>query len=143
MVSLITLFFTALGAATLLPIQSEILLAGLAYQGELSFFLLWLVATLGNVLGACINWYLGLNLNRFAHKRWFPVSTTALDRFTPFYQRYGKWSLLLAWTPFIGDPLTFIAGIFRTSLWWFVPIVTLGKGARYAVLLVGVYYSLR
>jgi membrane protein YqaA with SNARE-associated domain len=41
------------------------------------------------------------------------------------------WTLLLAWTPILGDPLTLVAGIFRTSLWVFVPLVTIGKAARY------------
>jgi membrane protein YqaA with SNARE-associated domain len=37
----------------------------------------------------------------------------------------------LAWAPILGDPLTLVAGIFRTSLWVFVPSVTACKLARY------------
>ena len=48
--------------------------------------------------------------------------------------RYGHWSLLLSWVPVIGDPLTLIAGVMREPLWRFVLIVTLAKGARYALL---------
>ena len=33
--------------------------------------------------------------------------------------------------PVIGDPLTLVAGIFRTSLWLFLPLVAIGKAARY------------
>jgi membrane protein YqaA with SNARE-associated domain len=41
------------------------------------------------------------------------------------------WTLLLAWVPLIGDPLTLVAGVFRTPLWVFVPLVAAGKLARY------------
>ena len=43
------------------------------------------------------------------------------------------WSLLLSWTPFLGDPLTVVAGLMRTPFWLFVTIVALAKTGRYAV----------
>ena len=46
------------------------------------------------------------------------------------------WSLLLSWVPFIGDPLTVVAGMLRVRLGWFVLLVTLGKAARYVFLAV-------
>ena len=46
--------------------------------------------------------------------------------------------LLLAWTPVIGDPLTLVAGIFRTSLWVFLPLVTIGKAIRYLAIVIAV-----
>jgi membrane protein YqaA with SNARE-associated domain len=45
---------------------------------------------------------------------------------------------LLAWIPVIGDPLTLVAGIFRTRLWVFLPLVTIGKAARYLALVMAV-----
>jgi membrane protein YqaA with SNARE-associated domain len=125
------LFFTALLAATVLPAQSEFLLAGLHLTGQYDRFVLVAVATAGNVLGSVINWVLGRYLIHFQDRRWFPIKGRALERATRFYQRWGVWTLLLAWTPLIGDPLTLVAGVFRTSLWVFVPLVTIGKLARY------------
>lgn len=135
MMALNSLFLTAFGAATFLPIQSEIVLLALAHTTEHSLWLLWAIATAGNTLGALVNYGLGWHLPRFVHRRWFPITPEAVNKATPTYQKWGKWSLLLAWVPIIGDPLTLIAGIFRTSLWWFVPLVALGKGARYGALL--------
>jgi membrane protein YqaA with SNARE-associated domain len=80
-----------------------------------------------------INWVLGRYLSRFQDRRWFPIKGRALERATRFYRRWGVWTLLLAWTPIIGDPLTLVAGIFRTRLRVFVPLVTAGKLARYLV----------
>lgn len=96
---------------------------------------LWLAATCGNTLGSCLNWYLGKELLRFQHKRWFPVSPAQLAKAEFHFNRYGSWSLLLAWLPIVGDPLTLVAGTLRVRFGLFLLLVTLGKGVRYAVLL--------
>ncbi|WP_241092379.1 YqaA family protein [Pseudomonas viridiflava] len=127
------MFMAALGAATLLPMQSETVLAGmLLSQAYPAVVLLW-VATLGNVLGSILNWLLGRSIIRLRHKRWFPASEAQLEKAQRFYLKYGYWSLLLSWVPLIGDPLTLIAGVLREPLWRFVLIVTVAKGARYLV----------
>ena len=129
--ALSALFLTALLAATVLPAQSEFVLAGLHLAGTHDGFILVAVATAGNVLGSTINWLLGRYLIHFQNRRWFPIKGRILERVTLIYQRWGVWTLLLAWTPIIGDPLTLVAGIFRILLWAFLPLVTIGKAARY------------
>ncbi|AXI61421.1 hypothetical protein DLD99_13390 [Pseudomonas kribbensis] len=128
------LFFAAFGAATLLPLQSEAVLVGLLVSDRYWLWGLLTVATMGNVLGSLVNWWLGRGLERFQGRRWFPVSAKHMDRARIHYQRYGHWSLLLSWLPVIGDPLTLIAGVMREPLGRFLLIVTLAKGARYGVL---------
>lgn len=129
-----SLFATGFIAATLLPASSEVLLLALAQQGYPALGL-WLAATSGNTLGSCVNWYLGKELLRFQHRRWFPVSPAQLAKAELHFKRYGSWSLLLAWLPIVGDPLTLIAGTLRVRFGLFLMLVALGKGARYAVLL--------
>lgn len=128
------LFLAAFGAATLLPLQSEAVLVGLLLSGKYGLWLLLGVATCGNVLGSLVNWWLGRRIERFRDRRWFPVSPRRLEQARRHYQRYGHWSLWLSWLPIIGDPLTLVAGALRAPLGRFVLIVTLAKGARYAVL---------
>nr|WP_315437772.1 YqaA family protein [uncultured Pseudomonas sp.] len=127
------LFAAAFGAATLLPLQSEALLVGLIASDRYWLWGLLGVATLGNVLGSLVNWWLGRGLERFQDRRWFPVSAKHMATARKHYERYGHWSLLLSWLPVIGDPLTLIAGVMREPLGRFLLIVTLAKGARYAV----------
>lgn len=134
--SYIGLFLAALGAATLLPMQSEAVLAGMLVSEKYLPLTLLLVATTGNVLGSLVNWVLGRSIQHFRHKRWFPVSESKLEKAQQSYQRYGHWSLLLSWAPIIGDPLTLVAGIMREPLWRFFLIVTLAKGGRYLLLTV-------
>jgi len=132
--SYLGLFLAAFGAASLLPMQSEAVLVAMLLSDRYAVMVLLVVATLGNVLGSALNWWLGRSVERFRHKRWFPVSPKKLDKAQQFYGRYGRWSLLLSWMPVIGDPLTLIAGIMGEPLWRFLLIVTVAKAARYLVL---------
>lgn len=134
MVALGGLFLSALIAATLIPAQSEAVLVGLILGTAHPIWLLLAVATVGNVAGSAVNWALGRHLSHHAGARWFPVSPAALARASARYARWGRYSLLGAWLPIIGDPLTLAAGLLREPFWRFVLIVTLAKGGRYAAL---------
>ncbi|MGE4404671.1 YqaA family protein [Pseudomonas sp.] len=129
------LFLAALGAATLLPMQSEAVLAGLLLSERYPAWALVAVASAGNVLGSMLNWLLGRYLEHWRHKRWFPVNARQLAQAQRHYHRYGRWTLLLSWVPIIGDPLTLVAGVMREPLWSFVLIVALAKTVRYLVVM--------
>ena len=134
MLELTGLFFAALAAATLIPAQSEAILVALILNGAHSVWLLLAVATAGNVLGSAVNWVLGRFLAHHAGTRWFPVTERQLDRAARWYARWGRWSLLGAWLPIVGDPITLVAGVMREPFWRFLAIVTVAKGGRYLVL---------
>ena len=57
-----------------------------------------------------------------------------MQRAETFYRKYGRYSLLLSWVPFIGDPITVIAGVLREPIFSFLLLVTIAKSARYIVL---------
>lgn len=132
--SYIILFISAFTAATLLPLQSEAVLMGLLIQGKAHAGCLLLVATLGNVLGSCVNWWLGLKIEKFKGKKWFPISITQMHKAQHIYKKYGFYSLFLSWLPVIGDPITLIAGVMREGFLRFLVLVTIAKGLRYLVL---------
>ena len=125
------LFLSAFGAATLLPLQSEAVLLGLLVQDKYAVFGLILTASVGNILGLCVNWYLGLRIERFKDRKWFPVSEKNILKAEKIYQKYGFWSLLLSWVPVIGDPITLIAGLLKEGFWRFLLMVSVAKTGRY------------
>ena len=127
------LFLAAFGAATILPFQSELVFVGLQLRGTQALWLLVLVASIGNTLGSVVNYVLGLGLERYRHRRWFPVTEAQLEKAQGWYARWGVWSLLLSWAP-LGDGFTVVAGIMRTRLWLFVALVALAKTGRYIIL---------
>jgi membrane protein YqaA with SNARE-associated domain len=130
----LSLFLVALGAASLLPMQSEPVLVALLLTSDQPAWALVLVASIGNTLGSVLNYVLGRMVERFRHRRWFPASEAALDRAQGWYARWGRWSLLLSWAPLIGDPLTVVAGVMREPLWRFLLLVAMAKTGRYVTL---------
>ena len=132
------LFGVAFAAATLLPAQSELVLAALIANGEHEPWILIAAATAGNLLGSCLNWGIGRFLHRHRDHRWFPVGARSLERVERSYRRWGVWTLLLSWVPVIGDPLTLVAGLLKTPLKVFIPLVLAAKLGRYIAVYWGV-----
>ncbi len=130
----LSLFLVSFIAASLLPAYSEVMLAGLLVAGH-DPLVLWCWATAGNTLGACLNWLIGRFLLRYQHHRYFPFKQGSLKNAQQWFQKYGVWSLLMAWAPIGGDALTFIAGVMRVRFPVFIVLTGIGKGARYAILI--------
>jgi len=128
-----SLFISALISSTLLPGGSEVLLLYKLHQG-LDAQMLIMVATAGNVLGSLITYAMGCLGYHYTHARWSPHSRSRIDQAQRWFTRYGQFSLLFAWLPFIGDPLCLVAGLLRSSLPVFIVFVTVGKSIRYALL---------
>ena len=127
------LFLAAFGAATILPFQSELVFVGMQLGNTAPLLLIIIVASIGNTLGAVVNYWMGRGLERFRHRRWFPVSERQLERAQRVYARWGVWTLLLSWAP-LGDAFTVIAGVMRTHWLLFLSLVTVAKTGRYIVL---------
>jgi len=81
-----------------------------------------------------VNWAMGRFLTPYRSRAWFSVKPHNLAKAELHYRRYGRFSLLLSWVPFIGDPITVVAGILREPLWSFVLLVGIAKASRYIVI---------
>lgn len=132
-VALIGLFGIGFVSATLLPGQSEAAMVGLQLTGY-PIILLVVIASIGNTLGAVLNWALGRGVEQYRNRRWFPVSPASLDRASAWYGKWGRWSLLCSWAPIGGDALTVAAGVLREPLWSFLVLVAIAKTGRYIAL---------
>lgn len=128
------LFWSAFGAATILPFYSEVVLVAMLEAGH-DPSLLWLYASVGNTLGSVVNWAIAWHVDYLVEKPWVPVSEAQLERGRRWFYKYGYWSLLLAWLPVGGDALTFVGGMMRVRLGVFVLLVGIGKAARYAAII--------
>lgn len=133
MTAYLLLFLSSFLAATILPFYSEVLLVGLVREQTYAPWLLVLVASVGNTLGAWVNWALGRYLLHFQDRKWFYFKPEQMARWQNWFNRFGKWSLLFAWAPVGGDPLTFIAGVMRVNWLVFLILVGIGKTLRYIV----------
>ena len=122
-------------AATILPFSSEVVLTTMYLSNSFETNLLLIFASIGNILGSITNWYLGKKITIFQDRKWFPVSPDQLNRSQKYFQKYGLWSLLLAWVPIIGDPLTLLAGVLKVRFGIFFLLVSISKISRYVFIL--------
>ena len=122
-------------AATILPFSSEVVLTTMYLSNSFEPYFLLIFASIGNIMGSITNWYLGKKITLFQNHKWFPVSPDKLERSRKYFQKYGLWSLLLAWVPIIGDPLTLLAGVLKVRFGIFFVLVSISKISRYVFIL--------
>jgi membrane protein YqaA with SNARE-associated domain len=128
------IFLISYLSATLLPLVSEAAVVAV-YALGLNVWLIILFSTTGSVLGSVTNYYIGKKGTDFVLARYFKMEPETLVRAERFFARWGSVTLFFSWVPFIGDPLTLVAGIahveFRVFIFW----VTTGKLLRQLVIL--------
>lgn len=122
-------------AATILPFSSEVVLTTMYLSNSFETYFLLIFASIGNIMGSITNWYLGKKITLFQNRKWFPVSREQLESSREYFQKYGLWSLLLAWVPIIGDPLTLLAGVLKVRFGIFFVLVSISKISRYVFIL--------
>ena len=131
----LSLFVISFLAATILPFSSELTLASLVATSNYNNSLLLIFASLGNIFGSVVNWVLGFYSRNLSTKKWFPFKNEKIEKSSKWFYKFGRLSLLFAWVPFIGDPLTLTAGFLRIKFIEFLILVTIGKVSRYIVIL--------
>lgn len=127
------LFAASFLAATILPLSSEVVL-GLLLLNSFNPAALVAVATCGNVLGSLTNYLIGFWGSAFLVNRVVKISGAEAEKARQRFKKYGVFSLLFAWVPIVGDPLTFVAGVLKVNLLIFFILVTFGKLMRYVAL---------
>jgi len=121
--SLWTLFASAFVSATILPGNSEIVLAAVVKGGGAPVAAAIAVATLGNTLGGMTTYGIG---------RLLPARLPQ-DKAIARVRRFGAPALLLSWLPFVGDALCAAAGWLRLNWMACMLAMAAGKAARYVV----------
>lgn len=128
----IGLFTASFLAATILPLSSEVVLIFLLLNNY-DPFLSITVATAGNVLGSVTNYALGFRGSFLIMGKLLRLSQDEIARSGQRFKKYGIFSLLFAWVPIIGDPLTVAAGVLKINIYVFLSMVTTGKLFRYII----------
>lgn len=126
-----TLFFWSFLAATVIPMSSEPPLIYLVSVQQ-ALVLPVLVGTLGNVLGACVTYWIFRQAAGALAERKKP--TRGRKQAARLLQRYGQPALLLSWVPIMGDALVALAGAAKMRFGIFCFWVSMGKGLRFLVI---------
>lgn len=132
------LFLASFLASTILPMGSEALVI-LLITRNFNIFYVVMVASIGNYLGACTSYYIGIAGRMHVIRRYFRGTPAQLDRAERWFEKYGSWSLLFTWLPVFGDALPVVAGMVGLRFMIFSFFVFTGKFLRYAGLVYLVY----
>ena len=127
--------------STFVPIPSELVMpqAGyLAAQGQMNFWIALVMATLGSVLGALINYGIAVKMGRplmLKYGKYFLCPPHKFEKMEKFFISHGEIStftgrLILGVRHFISFP----AGLARMHLWKFCFYTAIGAGFWAAVL---------
>lgn len=117
---------SAFTSATILPGSSEVALAVYIEAFGNEVFLGWCVATIANGLGSATSLWLG---------RLIPPKKMPSVKIQSLINRFGSASMLLAWLPIVGDALPVAAGWLRLRIWPCCVYLLIGKGIRYAIII--------
>ena len=128
----ISLMLVSALAATLVPLSSEAAVFAAVGAGmNPTEALIW--ASVGNCIGVTINYALG----RWGREQIVVRSLQGkwAQRTLQWMERHGWPTLLLSWLPFVGDPLTLVAGLSKIPFPLFALFAYGTRILRYWVLL--------
>lgn len=122
-----SVFVIAFVSATLLPLGSEPAVFAYAKLNPDQFWLVVLVATVGNTLGGVVDYWMGRGAKQ-------AMAREKQTRYFKWFERLGPKALFFSWLPAVGDPLCAVAGWLRMPFWPSVAWMTLGKFLRYTLM---------
>lgn len=131
------LFLASFLAATFIPFSSEGAVALMA-SAKFNPAMILIVATIGNSLGALVNYLVGLWGGRFLFSRYIKIDDHARLKAEKTFGRWGAPVLFFSWLPVVGDPITLAAGVLKVNPVAFLFWVITGKAFRYWAILWGI-----
>jgi membrane protein DedA with SNARE-associated domain len=146
---LIAIFGTMAAESAGVPISSEIVVplgGALASQGKLSFILVVAVASLANLVGSLIAFYL---TRRYGERvvlsragRWLGLSKGHLQLANRFFDRFGLWAVFVGrLLPIVRTYISFPAGVSKMGYLWF-SIATIAGAIPWNLILAYAGYKL-
>ena len=134
-------FLLMLMESTVLPVPSELVVAPAAFnaaEGDYSFWLIILLATLGADCGATINYLAGYYLGRpiiyaFANSRWGKMcllNQQKVEQAEKYFDNHGAVATITGrLVPGIRHLISIPAGLAKMNYWRFLLFTTIGAGA--------------
>ena len=130
------------------PIPSEVIMGVggvLVARGQMEFWPLMIVGTLGTTLGNYVWFWIGdrWGYRRLApfvtrHGRWLTLDWEHIEKGTAFFRSHGQWVVFaLRFSPFMRTLISLPAGLSHMSTWRFLLFTTAGAAVWNAVLIEG------
>ena len=124
------LFLSGFLSGPIFPFNSEAVLSLMIFSGFDPKSSL-IVATAGNTLGGISIYYLGYLGKMEWIEKYAKVKPEKIHAILPKLKKYGSLAATLSFVPVIGDVIILALGFFRTSPFFTLFFMTIGKIARY------------
>lgn len=131
------MFVASFIAGSVFPFSSEAVLTALQLAG-LDPLHLFLAATTGNVGGSMLNYGVGRLGKMEWIEKYLHVEPEKVHRTERWMERYGAWIGVLCFLPIVGSVVAVTLGFTRANPWLSLLTITIGKVARYALLIFAV-----
>ncbi|MGB3683638.1 MAG: YqaA family protein [Rubrobacteraceae bacterium] len=137
--ALLALFIITFWESSFFPLPPDPLLIAMAVADPERAPFYALVSTTASVLGAALGYFIGKKGGRPVVQRLFKEKKIqAAER---LYQRYDVWAVgAAAFTPIPYKIFTITAGIARLRFWPFMLVSIIGRGSRFFLLGLAVYF---
>jgi membrane protein YqaA with SNARE-associated domain len=133
----IGLFTASFLAATILPLGSEVVFAGLLAAG-LNGWTCVVVASVGNWLGGMTNYYLGRLGKVEWIEKYLKVRQEKIDRMQHWLEGKGAVMAFFSFLPVVGDIIALALGFMRANVYIVNTAMLAGKFFRYVLIMYGV-----
>ncbi|MFV0328525.1 MAG: YqaA family protein [Dysgonomonas sp.] len=133
----IGLFLASFLAATILPLGSEVVFAGLLAAG-LNGWTCVLVASAGNWLGGMTNYYLGRLGKVEWIEKYLKVKKEKIDKMQHWLEGKGAAMAFFSFLPVVGDIIALALGYMRANVYIVNVAMFTGKFIRYVLIMYGV-----
>lgn len=131
------LFVASFLAATILPLGSEIVFAGLIALG-MDAWICVAVASVGNWMGGMTNYYLGKVGKIEWIEKYLKVSKERIEKMQIWLDKKGAAMAFFSFLPAIGDIIALALGFMRANVYVVNISMFLGKFIRYVLIMYGV-----
>jgi membrane protein DedA with SNARE-associated domain len=141
----LTMLYAGALAAGAIAGQQPLLFGHVLSTGLESYVVLAVGGTIGYLIGSLVGWAIGRSGGRpllERHGRWLHLSPERLDRAEDWFDRHGRWAVLLGrLTPLVRSFISIPAGVFETPLAPYTAL-TLAGSAIWCFAFAGVGWAL-
>ncbi len=120
-------------AGTFFPFSSEAIMAALLATSSMDPLLTIVSATIGNVLGSMVNYYIGSFCKPETISKLFKIKPKRMETAQRYVMRYGSWMGFFAFIPILGTAISIALGVLRANVWGTLLSTILGKSVRYII----------
>lgn len=120
-------------AGTFFPFSSEAVMAALLAATGMDVNMTVASATIGNVAGSMVNYYIGSFADPKKICKWFRLKENRLVKAQRYVEKHGSWMGFFAFLPILGTAISLALGMLRANVWGVLLSTFIGKFLRYVM----------